>query len=90
MKTHYGLDELGEALTIFKELLPLLIPIILIILIIMIAALINLFKKELPFNEKAIWLVIIILIPLIGPGIYFIIGSKMLDDKATNRKGSER
>jgi len=52
--------------------LPLLIPILLIQIILMTAALIDLKKrKRVRFNNKLIWVLIIVLINLLGPIIYF-------------------
>lgn len=84
MKMHYGLDEIGEFITILPQLLPILIPVLLLQLVMLAVALINLLKKDLPLNDKIIWLVIIVGVSIIGPVIYFAIGSKMLDNKVAN------
>lgn len=84
MKLHYGLDELGQ---ILPQLLPLLIPVLLVQLILAAAALINLIRKELPFQDKILWFVLILAASIIGPVIYFAAGSKILDDKISNRGG---
>ena len=53
--------------------LPLLIPILLIQIILMTVALIDLKKrKRVRFNNKLIWVFIIVLINLLGPIIYFV------------------
>jgi len=74
----------------FKDLLPTLAPVIIPILILAVIittmAIISLFRKKLPFSEIAVWLIIIIFASLIGPVIYFIIGSKMLDEKTQWRE----
>lgn len=82
MKIHYGFDELNELIEILPQLLPILIPLLLLQLVMVIVALINLLKKELPLKDKIIWLIVIICVQIIGPVIYFAVGSKMLDDKA--------
>lgn len=84
MKLHYGLDEVGQ---ILPQLLPILIPVLLVQLILVTAALINLIRKELPFQDKVLWLVLILAVSIIGPVVYFAIGSKMLDDKISNGRG---
>lgn len=82
MKLHYGLDEMGELIAILPQLLPFLIPLLLLAFVMLTVALINLLKKDLPLKDKALWLIIIICVQLIGPVVYFAVGSKMLDDKA--------
>lgn len=90
MKLHYGFDEISEFVGILPQLLPFLIPLLLVALVMLTVALINLLKKELPFNDKALWLIIIIFIQIIGPVVYFAVGSKMLDEKVANRNGERR
>ncbi|GIV96705.1 MAG: hypothetical protein KatS3mg057_1362 [Herpetosiphonaceae bacterium] len=59
-----------------NELLPLLIPIILIQLGLMIFALLDLFKPErrVKGGNKFIWALVIILISTFGPLIYLLVG----------------
>jgi len=87
MKLHYGLDELGG---ILPQLLPILIPVLIIQLVMLAVALISLLRKELPFMDKVIWLIIIVCVSIIGPVIYFAAGSKMLDDKVAKGDESRR
>lgn len=77
--------SLSEFLAVLPTILPVLIPILLVLLVFMLTALISLLKKDVPFHQKVIWLVVILLVNLIGPVIYFAVGSKMLDDKIQNR-----
>ena len=70
-----------EVFDYFIKLLPLLIPIFIIGLILMVAALLNLIKKSVPMKEKILWFLFIIFIQYIGSILYFIIGSKKLDSK---------
>lgn len=59
------------------HLLTLLLPVIVLQLILMVVALIDLFKQEnMDQNKKIIWLLVILLINLIGPIIYFIFGRR--------------
>jgi len=88
MKLHYGLDEIDKLIEILPQLMPFLIPLLLLELVMLTVALINFFKKELPLKDKAIWLIIIVCVQIIGPVVYFAVGSKMLDDKVA--KGDER
>jgi len=56
------------------QLLPLIIPLVLLQLILMIVALVDLSKREKTRGPKWLWAIIIILGELIGPILYFIIG----------------
>lgn len=76
--------SLSEFLAVLPNILPILIPIVLVLLVLMLTALISLLRKDVPFSQKVIWLVVILLFNLIGPVIYFAVGSKMLDDKMQN------
>ena len=63
--------------TIFDQLmklLPLLIPLFLIQLGLMIAALIDLLKREKTKGPKWVWILIVVFVNMIGPIIYFIVG----------------
>jgi len=62
-------------------LIMILIPLLVVQLILMITALISVAKKEVPGQDKLIWILIIVLVSTIGPIIYFAIGSNMLDQK---------
>ncbi len=62
---------------IFAELikvLPLIIPLIVIQLGLLIAALIDLMKREQTRGPKWMWVIIIVVVNMIGPILYFIIG----------------
>ena len=61
------LDELGRYL-------PLLIPVILVQLALMIAALVDLIRREKTKRPKWLWVVIILFFNFIGPIIYFVLG----------------
>ena len=56
------------------ELLPILLPVFVIQLILMIIALIALFKTDQTRGPKWVWLLIILLLNIIGPVIFFIFG----------------
>jgi hypothetical protein len=78
MKLNYGWDEIQPYIS---ELLPIIIPVLLVMSVMMAVAIINLIKKELPFKDKVVWLIIILLVSPLGPIIYFAVGSKTLDEK---------
>lgn len=86
MKTNLNWSEFMELL---PQLLPVLLPILIVISVLVITALVNLIKKQVPFTQKIIWLIIILFINIIGPIIYFVIGSRILDENATERNEDE-
>jgi len=57
-----------------RTYLPFLIPILVIELGLIIAALIDLFRRERTRGPKWVWLLIILFISLFGPILYFILG----------------
>ena len=56
------------------KLLPLLIPLFLIQLGLMIAALVDLIKREKSKGPKWMWVIIIVFVNMIGPIVYFVVG----------------
>ncbi len=56
------------------KLIPLLIPLFVIQLGLMIAALVDLVKREKTKGPKWMWVVIIVFVNMIGPIIYFVVG----------------
>jgi hypothetical protein len=63
-----------ENLDKIKEFIPLLIPIILLQLGLMVAALIDVIKREKTKGPKWVWIVVIVFVNLLGPIIYFVAG----------------
>ncbi len=63
-----------ENLDKIKELIPLLIPIILLQYGLMVAALLDVIKREKTKGPKWVWIVVIVFVNLLGPIIYFIAG----------------
>ena len=62
---------------VFSELmkyLPLLIPLFVIQLGLMIAALVDLVKREKTRGPKWMWALIVIFVNMIGPIVYFVVG----------------
>jgi hypothetical protein len=56
-----------------SKILPLLIPLIILQFGLQIAALVNLYRrKKVRFNNKAVWVIIILLGSMVGSIIYFI------------------
>jgi hypothetical protein len=58
----------------FSQLLPLLIPILLIQFALMAAALWDLYKRPVTRGPKWAWLAIILMVNMIGPIVYFVFG----------------
>jgi hypothetical protein len=56
------------------KLLPLLIPLFLIQLGLMIAALVDLIKRERTKGPKWMWVIIVVFVNMIGPIVYFVVG----------------
>jgi DMSO reductase anchor subunit len=57
-----------------QEYLPLIIPLILIQLVLMIAALVDILRREKIRGPKWLWILVVILGEMIGPILYFVIG----------------
>jgi hypothetical protein len=57
-----------------RPLIPFLIPVLLIQLGLMVAALYDLVKRERTRGPKWVWALIILFVNLIGPIIYFVVG----------------
>lgn len=57
------------------EFLPFLLPIVLIELVLIIVALVDLFRhKNCRFGNRIIWVIVIVALQLLGPILYFTIG----------------
>ena len=67
-----------EMSNLIPKLLPLLIPIAIIQLGLMIAALVDLLKRKDRYSQNMfiVWLLVVILVNLIGPILYFVIGRR--------------
>jgi hypothetical protein len=57
-----------------QEMLPFLIPVILLQLALLAAALVDLARRERTRGPKWLWVLIILLVSLIGPILYFTLG----------------
>ena len=57
-----------------KELLPLLIPVILLELALMAVALVDLVRRERTRGPKWAWVLVIVFVNLIGPILYLLVG----------------
>jgi hypothetical protein len=59
-----------------QKYIPLLIPVLLIQLALMIAALVDLIRRGQTRGPKWVWALVIVLVNFIGPIIYFVAGRK--------------
>jgi hypothetical protein len=66
--------ENSSILDQLMKLLPLLIPLFLIQLGLMIAALVDLIKREKTKGPKWMWVIIVVFVNMIGPIVYFVVG----------------
>ncbi len=62
--------------TVLMKYIPLLIPVVVIELALMIAALVDLIRREQTRGPKWVWVLVIVLINFIGPIVYFVAGRK--------------
>jgi len=60
----------------------LMIPVTILQTVLMIAAVISAARKKVPGRDKVLWILLIVMVNIIGPIIYFAIGSTKLDEKA--------
>jgi hypothetical protein len=63
-----------DNIALIKQWLPLLIPVFILELGLMIAALVDLIKREKTKGPKWVWILVIVLVNLFGPIAYFLIG----------------
>ena len=63
-----------DSLAIIQKYLPLLIPIALLELGLLVAALIDISKRERTRGPKWVWVIVVIIFNLLGPIAYFIFG----------------
>jgi Phospholipase_D-nuclease N-terminal len=66
----------STALPILKQLLPLLIPVLIIQIVLLVFALVDLIKQKATRGPKWVWAVVIIFINILGPILYFVLGRK--------------
>lgn len=60
-----------------KEYLPFIIPLIVLQFGLMIAALVSIFKhKTYKTGSRAVWVVITLLVSIVGPILYFVLGKE--------------
>ncbi|MES1041933.1 PLDc N-terminal domain-containing protein [Peribacillus simplex] len=77
MKLHYGWDEFKDI--DFMPILPIILPVIAIGMILILIALIDLYRNRKTRKNVLLWTLIIIFANTIGPILYFVIGRKDSD-----------
>jgi hypothetical protein len=63
-----------DSMALIKQWLPLLIPVVILEFGLMIAALVDLIKREKTKGPKWVWVLVIVLMNLFGPIVYFLVG----------------
>jgi hypothetical protein len=63
-----------NGLAIIQKYLPLIIPVVLLELGLMIAALVDLIRREKTKGPKWVWIIVVVVFNLLGPIAYFIFG----------------
>lgn len=63
-----------ENIALLKQWLPLLVPVIILEFGLMITALVDLIRREKTKGPKWVWVLVIVLVNLFGPIIYFLAG----------------
>ncbi|MGZ9815544.1 PLD nuclease N-terminal domain-containing protein [Peribacillus simplex] len=74
MELHYGWNELKDI--DFMSILPIILPVIAIGIILVLIALIDLYRNRKTRKNVLLWTLIIIFANTIGPILYFVIGRK--------------
>ncbi len=65
-----------SALPTLQQILPLLIPIVLVELILMVVAIVDLIRSKTVRGPKWVWALVILFIQIIGPIVYLTLGRK--------------
>ncbi|MCL2593131.1 MAG: PLDc N-terminal domain-containing protein [Defluviitaleaceae bacterium] len=68
------------------SLLPVLIPILIISWGLIAGCIISIVRKKMPFRDVWHWVLIVLLLDLVGPILYFAVGSKMLDETKAKKE----
>lgn len=80
MKLHYGFDEISQLN--WASILPILLPFLLVGSILILIALIDLYRHRNRRENVLMWTIIIVFFNTIGPVLYFMIGRKDVNTRA--------
>ena len=84
------LDDFGLIGLLSPGLLLAIGSLVIIQLVLFITALVSLLRKKVPAGDKIPWLLLILFLNIIGPIVYFAVGSSMLDNKAAGQENEEQ
>jgi hypothetical protein len=59
-----------------QQYIPFLVPVVIIELILLVAGLVDLIRREHTRGPKWVWAIVIVFVNMIGPIIYFVFGRK--------------
>ena len=77
MKLHYGINDLKDM--DIMAILPIILPVIAIGMLLVLIALIDLYKHRKTRENVLIWTMIILFANTLGPILYFVIGRKDIE-----------
>lgn len=77
MKLHYGINDFKDM--DIMAILPLILPVIAIGMLLVLIALIDLYKHRKTRENVLIWTMIILFANTLGPILYFVIGRKDIE-----------
>ncbi|WP_427071581.1 PLD nuclease N-terminal domain-containing protein [Lysinibacillus fusiformis] len=80
MKLQYGFDEISQL--DWASILPILLPFLLVGSILILIALIDLYRHRNRRENVLMWTIIIVFFNTIGPVLYFMIGRKDVNTRA--------
>ena len=83
---YYAMDYLID---FFRTWFWVLVPLFLLQFGLLIAAVISLFRKDVPDSEKITWMLLILFVSTIGPILYFLVASGKIGEEAERRKREE-
>ncbi|MCL2204558.1 MAG: PLDc N-terminal domain-containing protein [Defluviitaleaceae bacterium] len=85
----FNTTDWREVVDFIIRLLPILIPLLVLHLILLVTAIVSLVRKPNPWGEKILWLLLVLLVDIIGPVIYFAVGTNHLDNKYAAQDGEQ-
>ncbi len=70
------MPDFGHAIDQLRQVLPLVLPLLVLQVVLMLLALVDLFRDErqVRFVSKPIWALIIVFVNVVGPLAYFFVG----------------
>lgn len=80
MKLHYGFDDISKIE--WSSILPIIIPFLLVGLLLILVALVDLYRHRTTRENVLMWTIIIVFFNTLGPILYFVIGRKDVNKHA--------